>query len=235
LIKKYFLKKCNLVSIETHNLHSYLSDKWGKDIKYIPNGFYDNGIRQHIEYENKKNIILTVGRIGSYQKATEVLLEGFIKADKQIGNWELRIVGPIEPEFAQQIDVFFDQNIRLKNKVSFVGEINDRTKLNREYQQAKIFCLPSRWESFGIVSVEAAQNGCYLVSTKLSSLVDISNNNQYGSCFEKNDSDELAEILIKICNDEQRLRKNCIEVQEYIYKDFYWPKICKKIYNALNN
>ena len=47
---------------------------FGNIIKYIPNGFYDDGIREDTHYDNKENLIITVGRIGSFEKNNEVLL-----------------------------------------------------------------------------------------------------------------------------------------------------------------
>ena len=74
-------------------------------------------------YENKKNVLLTVGRNGTAQKRTDVLLEAFAKAAPQIEGWELRIVGSIEPSFQSYLTEYFTLHPELKDRVFFVGEV----------------------------------------------------------------------------------------------------------------
>jgi len=230
-IKNFFLSKCDLISTETKDIHNWLKENWYPNIKYIPYGVLPP--KEEITYESKENVIVTVGRIGTYQKANEILLEGFKIAAPKLKNWKLKIIGPIESDFNQYIDDYFKENPKLKKYIEFTGPIYDRDELNNEYNKAKIFCLTSRYESFGLVLSEAASRGCYLISSDIAPAKDLTDNEKYGSIFKMEDSADLAKKLIEVCNQEPKLKKNCTNIQNYIKENFTWNIVCKKALNYL--
>lgn len=232
--KRLIISRCDLISVETHKIYNFMKNNWKINIQYIPNGFYDYKLKRIVNYREKENIILTVGRIGSYEKATDILLQGFKLASKHINNWRLRIIGPIQNGFKEYLNEFFDENPQLKSRIDIVGAVYDRSKLEQEYRHAKIFCLTSRYESFGLVFVEAIKNGCYVITSKVDASIDITNDGQYGNIFEIDNVNDLAESLIKNCNNENNLLDNCVKIQNFAYKNFDWKVICKKIINSLN-
>lgn len=233
-LKKFALNRCNLISVENNAIYNFLKNKWKIDVKYIPNGFYDYRKRQIVNSKTKENTILTVGRIGTYQKATEILLEGFKIANDKLSNWKLKIVGPIEKEFQNYINNFIYENPNLKSKIEFMGPIYNRNDLQIEYKKARIFCLTSRYESFGLVFLEAMQAGCYIISSDIESAEDVTDYETYGSIFKIDNVNELAESLIRNCSDDEKLNRICYEIQEYAYKKFYWPNLCKQILSYLD-
>ena len=225
-IKIFLLSKCNLISTETRDTYNWLKQNWYPNIKYIPYGVLPP--KEKITYENKENVIITVGRIGTYQKANEILLEGFKKAYPNIKNWKLKLIGPIEEDFHSYIDNFYKENPKLKKVVEFTGPIYNRDELNNEYNKAKIFCLTSRYESFGLVLSEAASRGCYLISSDIAPAKDLTDDGKYGSIFKMEDSDDLAKKIIEVCNQEKKLNKNCANIQKFINENFTWTKVCEK-------
>lgn len=226
---KNILQICDLISVETIDLYNYLNNELGINVAYIPNGFYDAEGKTDIKYEEKENVICTVGRIGTTQKATEILMEAFLTVMDRLPEWKLKIVGPVEESFFSYIENYLKLNPDARHRVIFTGEINDKKDLKAEYLRSKIFCLPSRWESFGIALVEAISNGCYVIGTNIASVWDITKNKEYGDIFEIDDVNGLANSLLKACNDEDKLRKVCKEVQEFAYNRFNWTNICAKI------
>ena len=225
-IKIFLLSKCNLISTETRDTYNWLKQNWYPNIKYIPYGVLPP--KEKITYENKENVIITVGRIGTYQKANEILLECFKKAYPNIKNWKLKVIGPIEEDFHSYIDNFYKENPKLKKVVEFTGPIYNRDELNNEYNKAKIFCLTSRYESFGLVLSEAASRGCYLISSDIAPAKDLTDDGKYGSIFKMEDSDDLAKKIIEVCNQEKKLNKNCANIQKFINENFTWTKVCEK-------
>ena len=113
-------------------------------ICYLPNGNDDNYLNQveAMPFHQKRNIILTVGRIGTWEKNNELLLEACRKvAWKE--DWELHLIGPIEEQFKSYISEFYRET-HLENRVKFVGPIYDKCELFQYYNKAKVFCLTSR-------------------------------------------------------------------------------------------
>lgn len=230
------LDACKLVSVENKNTAKQLSDIWNYNIEYMPNGWYDFHDVKVIDYKEKENIICTVTRVGIYEKACEVLMEAFRIAFPYISDWQLRITGPIEvADFNEYIKNFFEKYPYLKDKIIFTGYITNKSDLEKEYRKAKIFCLPSRSESFGIVLVEAERHGCYIICSNLPAAMDITDNKRYGDIFQINNTNELASLFIKHCKMEQELRINCVASQKFAKDNFSWIGICEKIDNYIRD
>jgi len=228
------LSECTLISVECKNLKKIIDQNWPFKVEYIPNGYYNTGINKNIEYKDKENTIITVARLGTYEKATDILLEAFKIASKILINWKLKLVGSIEPNFQAYIDNFININPELKDKIIFTGRINDRKLIEEEYRKAKIFCLTSRFEGFPNVFAEGANKGCYIISSDIDPAWDITDDKKYGSIFPINDYVTLANEMIKVCSNEERLEIVCRDIQTYSKENFEWIKLCQKIDCFLN-
>jgi glycosyltransferase involved in cell wall biosynthesis len=230
-IAKYLLKKMDVVSVEnkTYFIQLNLSKQLGIKVDYIPNGFYDHGIREPLDLNKKENKIITIGRIGTEQKATEILCKAFKEFSIYNKDWKLEVIGPIEDDFKPFIVNYFKQNPDLKQRVTFTGPVNNRKVLEDYYATAKIFALTSRYEGFPLVLTEAAKFGCFIISTDLPATKDLINDEQYGKLFPIDDYDNLTNILKDISNKQSTMTKLSSEFQVFAYEHFYWPEICKKI------
>jgi len=71
--------------------------------------------------------------------------------------------------------------------------------MGEEYIKAKGFCLTSRCEGFPNVFGEAANKGCYIISSNIDPAGDITDDQKYGSIFPLNDYETLASELITVC------------------------------------
>lgn len=234
-IAKKLLKTIDVISAETTSLTEWLYKNWQVEVCYVPNGFYDYGLRTVVDYDAKENQIVTVGRIGVFQKATEVLCEAFAKMGRNGYDWNLEIIGPIEPEFYAYIDQFFASYPHLKNRVSFQGLISNRIELAQKLRKAKIFVLPSRSESFGLVLLEAMEAGCYIVATDLPAANDLLLEGKYGKLFPVDDIDCLSGILISLVKEEYILRDTAELARDFLYTSFYLPVILREIDSLKSN
>ena len=81
--------------------------------------------------EEKENIILTVGRLGTEAKNTELLLETLKEID--LKDWKVYLVGSIDKRFVNYKENFFKENPSLIDKIIFTGEIKDRKELYKYY------------------------------------------------------------------------------------------------------
>jgi len=116
------LNECTLISVECKNLKEIINQKCPIKVEYIPNGFYNSHINRNVEFKEKENIIITVGRLGNYQKATDILLEAFKIVSKKLTNWKLKLIGGIDPSFQVYIDNYMNTNpVKQKFSVSLQG------------------------------------------------------------------------------------------------------------------
>lgn len=227
------LTSCQLVSIEIRYLYERLKSKWPVTLGYIPNGFYDHFDCEPVSWAEKENTICTIGRIGTLQKANEFLLEAFRDAAPFIPGWKLKLIGPIDLSFFPWIDQFFAKNPHLTRRVVFTGEIVDKRQLDYELRKAKVFCLTSRFESFGIVLVEAIKNGCLVLSSKVGAAADVTANGRFGDIFEIGDIERLTQLLIANCTHTDRLNQVCREAPSFAQGHFSWKHICTEIETLL--
>ena len=197
LVLRKIINIADLVTVESKRIYKELMNIYGTGIKYLPNGFYyvDSGLK------TKKKQILTVGRLGTKQKATEILLDSFANIADKIPEWKLVLVGRVEPTFDTFLTKYWKKNIRLKDRIVFTGKITDKQRLNAYYADSAIFALPSRWESFGLVLLEAMSNGCYIVSTDgISPIYDFIDSDKKGLVSKNDDINEFSHNLLLACN-----------------------------------
>lgn len=155
-------------------------------------------------FAEKENIMVCVGRIGNYQKNTEMLLEALHKVD--LKDWKIYMIGPITSSFnlndggnfQKRIDDFFDECPQHRDKLIFTGMIYDQKTLFEYYNRAKILLMTSRHEGFANVFSQAAAMGCFIVSTDVGGADVCSNYWAFGEKLPQENSDALAEVIEKI-------------------------------------
>lgn len=233
---KFLSKNVDLISVETKKLHDYLNtnNTIYRKVEYIANGFYCKGENNLINFDTKQNLIITVGRIGTFQKNNEILLLAFKKFALINNEWKLEIIGPIEDSFKLYIKEFFELNPILIDRISFTGSITDRRILEDKYNRAKIFILTSRFEGFPLVFLESIKSGCTIISTDIAPAYDITDNEKFGALFPIEDSDALAKVLERVIKDEDKLRSDCANIQEFAYKTYSWDIISIHINDLIN-
>lgn len=226
-----FMDRCDVISASGRTMQRHLNEKWPWPIEFIPNGFYNFSSRPwSIDFPKKENIVLTVGRLGTPQKATDVLLEAFAKIADQIPDWELHLAGSVEGAFNPWLDRFWARFPNLKSRIRFLGSISDRDTLYRTYQRAKIFALPSTFEG-GTPNViaEALFSGDVIAATKIDEYQDAIGNGRCGLASEIGDTDGFADILLRLCQNE-RLDEMCREAYAYAQEVYDMERIAARLY-----
>ncbi len=227
------LPKLDVVSVESIEGNEIVSQKY-KEYKenflYMPNGV---NIEKMYElcppknFEEKENIILTVGRIGAPEKNNELLLDACEKLDLQ--DWKVVFVGPIEENFKPKIDIFYKNNPHLKEKVIFKGAIYERAKLYEWYAKSKIFCLTSFAEGFPLVFPEAMAYGNIIVSTPVSSAYEITEHERVGFIISSQLELQKKLKMLQISND--FLREKSQYSLQRVAEHYNWKQILQSLEN----
>lgn len=231
--KTDILKLCDLVSVESTKLHENMNQNWGVPVVQVVNGYHDLQIDRMISFEEKENIIITVARLGTYDKATDTLLQAFALAAPSLPDWKLKLVGPMEPHFHTYYDNFLETHASIRDQIIYAGPIYDRKALEEEYVKAKVFTLPSRSEGFPNVYAEAAIKGCFIVCTDIGPALDMTNFGKFGTSVPIDDVVELAFALKDACMDEKRLEEVCYGTQLRTRREFDWVKNIYRIEQML--
>ena len=210
------IHRVNCFSCETSKVYDTIcqntefGDILKKKLVLMPNGFDEELLQsfniKERSFAEKENLIITVGRIGTEQKNTEMLLNALQGLD--LKDWKVCLIGPIEPKFQETIDKFYQQHPEKHNQVQFVGSISDKLQLWEWYNRAKVFVLTSNYESYGIVLTEAKRFNNYIISTPVGATYDIIKNEANGSITALKNFRELSKILQSIINEKVILNNN---------------------------
>lgn len=200
------LKKTDVLSCETSQGYnflctdSYFSNLMTRKLVLMPNAFDEEEFASsdisERDYRQKENLMITVGRLGTHQKNTEMMLDALERME--LKGWKFVFIGPIEDKFHQAIEQFFKRNPEKKEQVMFTGGIDCKKELWEWYNRAKVFVCTSRWESYGIVLSEAKRFRNYIVSTRVGGAEDLIEQDKYGSFIIQEDDKDLSLLLSRI-------------------------------------
>lgn len=214
--RKYFIGKVDLWSIEDEysrevyeERHPFMKGR----IIVVYNGHSVDlaGLPESLSSDKKEDIILTVGRIGTFQKATDVLLEAFATVARK-SSYNLHLAGEVVPEFTDYIEKYVRENPDLKERIFFHGALG-REALYTLYSRSRIFCLPSRFDSLPNVLPEAMFFRNAIVTTSAVSLKYHIDKYGVGLAVTKDDSRALADALLKIINDNDLLDRMALQAR----------------------
>lgn len=222
------VKHADLTSAESKIAVEMLSDIAAEDIMWIPNGTTET--KNIVDFE-KEDIFLTVGRIGAPEKNDELLVESFLKISDKC-DWNLVMVGKVTEDFMSFIDEIYDMRPDIKNRIIIVGEVTDKKELFMHYCKAKVFIMPSKYESFNIACCEALINGCYLIlSNQVTPKTDFTDNGKYGCEVLVDDVDDLAKKMLDSIEIVKTIDKN--EIITFAKDNYLWKDIAEKIFTKI--
>lgn len=141
--------------------------------------------------------VVSIGRY-AYEKGNDLLLKAWSKVEKSCKDWTLDIYGmgnqtPYQ-ELMQELKID-ESRCHLHGSLANVREVN----LN-----SSVFTLPSRFEGFGLVIIEAMACGVPVVAFDCENGPrNIIINNQDGILVKPFDVDEYAESLLRLMREDQ--------------------------------
>ena len=167
-------------------------------------------IYQNIPFNDTDFIIGITGRIDSW-KGHKTLLNALHKTNPKI---KLLILGSfhtiknteLEPELKTLI-----QTLNLGDRVHFTGFVDSPENY---VQIMDIVCIPSEYEPFGLVAIEAMSLQKAVIASNVGGLAEIIAHNQTGILIDPTDTDQWArtiEALYTDTNKRNRLAKNGFE------------------------
>jgi glycosyltransferase involved in cell wall biosynthesis len=201
-------------------------------IKVIYNGINlnehhpDKNLRKEIGIPDETALIGFVGRL-SIQKGIKYLLESFLFTRKFV-NAHLLIAGTGELE--KEIKEFISKN----SLDDFVHLLGFREDINNIMNSIDVLLLPSLWEGFGIVLIEAMAAGKPCITTNISSMPEIVEDNVSGIIVPPEDSASVAKACIKILSDKELSSRMGREGKKIVKEKFTIEKMADRYEEVFN-
>lgn len=233
-LTNYMFNHCvyTVGNTDAYNIMKELCDRkgWKGLLHFYPclddELFNSYGLRRK-SFTEKENVIICVGRIGNYQKNTEMLLYALKSVD--LKDWKIYMIGPItssfdlkeEGDFQYKIDAFFAECPEYRDNLIFTGMIYDMKEVFEYFNRAKVLLLTSRHEGFANVYSQGAALGCYIMSTDVGGADVASNQWKYGLKLEQENPAMLARALQELVDGKIDIKESqaySIDEMSYSYR-----------------
>lgn len=215
-----------ILSIPTDKIINISNYEQNKAIKYgldknkmimIYNGVEDkiNKSNLKLNWNDNKINLLFVGRLDR-QKGLDLFLDVYDKM--KLENIHLYVIG------TSVLDDNLPQNTE---NITYLGWV-DNKDIDAYYQACDAVIMPSRWEGFGLVAIEAMRNSKPVIVSNRGALPELIKNNKNGYIFDMNDLNSLVSILPKL--DKSKLKLLGINARKIFLENFLADKFVDNIY-----
>ncbi len=203
-------------------------------IRVIPNGVeasrFNNGHQPQpipTGVSEDRKTILYVGRIVR-EKGIFTLLDAFEKLRKQGKDVSLVLVGegPLKEDLAKEV-----LRRKLNDRVKLAGFVDEK-KLVSLYNSSDAFVLPSHYEPFGMVALEAMASRVPVVVSDVGGLSEIVEDGITGVKVPAYNPSALAEGILRVLEDRElseQLKENAYRAVQERYR---WDMIAEKTIEA---
>ena len=197
----------------------------------IPNmvdtDFFTPSNTKNINPGNRKFRFLTVAYLEEV-KGIDVLLKAFLKLEQSDpGKYTLTIAG--DGSCRTRLEDYVNIN-KLSKVIKFKG-MQNREQVKTLMQNSDAFVLPSRFEAFGVVFIEAMSCGLPVIATKAGGpetfIPELA-----GKLCDINDVETLAELMKNISD--KYSDYSPAKIREYAINNFSKEMIAKKYLNIYN-
>jgi glycogen synthase len=142
--------------------------------------------------------VLFVGRLAS-NKGLVDLTEAFALLASKDPSAHLVLIGEDGGMRASVIER--SRSLGLSERVHVLGHVEDARLVDSAYRAARVFVLPSEYEAFGLVLLEALAEGAPIVATRVGGVPEVIEDGRAGLLVEPGSAEVLAEQIIRLWND----------------------------------
>jgi glycogen synthase len=164
--------------------------------------------------------VLYVGRLQPEQKGLETLVEAFAQLPRAL-DAQLRFVGEDWGGLARIVQVAHDRDVT--DRVSTTGPVS-RPELLAEYSSSDLFVLPSRFEPFGIVLLEAMAAGLPVVATRVGGIPEVVDESRTALLVSPGDALSLADAIRRVLTDPALAARLGATGRQHVER-FSWPRL----------
>lgn len=170
-------------------------------------------------HKKTNNKILFVGR-DFFRKGGDLVYKAFKELRKELPEAELYIAGPSKWPLDE-----CDEN------VIFLGDIS-YDKLSEYFNKCDIFCMPSRFEAYGLVFIEALVYGLPCIGRNEFEMKEFIKEGENGFLIDVDDELILANKMKELLSNKE-IKENVVNSREEYIKMYSWDTVADRIMKVL--
>lgn len=207
--------------------HNSLIAYPGKDRLQLDRTRDDIGFK----YQDNKLMIIFIGNL-LYNKGLHILLQALSQIDSR--SWRLSIVGGLHFDAKYTRKIFkMITHLKLEENIKIHGAL-DIKHLKKELLLHHVLVVPSYFESYGIVYIEAMGAGIPVIASNTGGVPEIVNDTINGFLITPGDSTTLKEYIIKLIKNRDLLKKMSISSLAAYQNLPSWNETMAKVHAFLN-
>lgn len=220
-IQNEYYKNCAGIFTLSHWMHDDLIDRLGINstkVHHVGGGINVNP--DDIDDSNKEgNKILFVGR-DFKRKGGDLVVEAFKILRQQQSNVQLYIAGPeTNPLSSYEEGIFF------------LGALN-REQMTETYNKCDVFCMPSHFEPYGLVFIEALSYGLPCIGRNCQEMPYFIKDGETGALINNDNPAILAKKML-LCLQNNQIKQSVLDNRSFYLEEYNWDNVARRIYQVI--
>lgn len=208
-----------------------LEDTFDLHFDYIPNVVNTEYFLPKEDFYKKDFQFINIANLNK-NKNQSLLIRAFAKVFSKNKNVKLSILGggPEHKSLQNEIDI-----LNMQDQIKLFGFVPRKLVLE-ELQKSNAFVLSSKYETFGVVVIEAMSCGLPVIATKCGGPESIVENDELGVLVENNNLEELETAMKNMYEKKDKYYNNSIRA--HVVKNFSEKSIANeliKIYKSITH
>jgi glycogen(starch) synthase len=234
-VERWITNRSDRVIACSYYMREQVVDIFGVEegrVEVIPNGIDPGDLQPHDGEELARlraqfaepgeSLVLLVGRL-VYEKGFQFALQALPRIIERLPETRFVVAGSgtHEQELRSQA-----KDLGLTDHGTFLGWIGDDV-LHSLYRIADVCVVPSIYEPFGLVALEAMASGCPCIVADTGGLREVVPHDEAGLRFRARDADSLAEMTVRVLSDQELGRRLVSEAHDHVRR-FDWADVAER-------
>jgi glycogen synthase len=234
-VERWISNRADRVIVCSFYMREQVADIFGvpdERISVIWNGIDPEDLRPHDERElnrlrsqfaaQQEKLVLLIGRL-VYEKGFQLAIEAMPALIERHPETRFLVAGSgtHEQELRRQAE-----ELVLMNHGTFLGWMGDDV-LHSLYRIADVCVVPSIYEPFGLVALEAMASGCPCIVADTGGLREVVPHEEAGLRFGARDPDSLVEAVERVFSDHDLRERLVAEAAEHVLR-FDWDDVAAR-------
>jgi glycosyltransferase involved in cell wall biosynthesis len=179
-------------------------------------------------YGIKDDFVLFVGRLAK-NKGLEYLIEAVPEVLRYLPQTRFVLIGEDEGMYEKLMGRA--KVLGIERSVLFTGALDDKS-VSQAYIDCEVFVLPSEFEAFGIVLIEAMAAKKPCVATKVGGMLYVVKDGKTGILVDYGDSHQLATAICELLGNEPKRMAFGFSGRELAFENFAIEKVVDRLENV---